>query len=32
MPATSGESEGLRFMGLADLEPRGSYHTKIYVG
>lgn len=32
MPATSGESEGLRFMGLADIEPRGSYHTKIYVG
>jgi Domain of unknown function (DUF1788) len=32
MPASSGESEGLRFMGLADLEPRGSYHTKIYVG
>lgn len=32
MPATSDESEGLRFMGLADLEPRGSYHTKIYVG
>lgn len=31
MPATSGESEGLRFMGLSDLEPRGSYHTKIYV-
>jgi len=31
MPATSGESEGLRFMGLTDLEPRGSYHTKIYV-
>jgi hypothetical protein len=32
MPASSGESEGLRFMGLADLEPRGSYHTKMYVG
>lgn len=30
MPASSGESEGLRFMGLSDLEPRGSYHTKIY--
>lgn len=33
MPATSGEGEGgLRFMGLAELEPRGSYHTKIYLG
>lgn len=32
MPATASESEGLRFMGMADLEPRGSYHTKIYVG
>lgn len=32
MPATSSENEGLRFMGLSDLEPRGSYHTKIYVG
>jgi hypothetical protein len=31
MPASTGESEGLRFMGLADLEPRGSYHTKIYI-
>jgi len=31
MPAAVGESDGLRFMGLADLGPRGSYHTKIYV-
>lgn len=32
MPATTGEGEGLRFMGLSDIEPRGSYHTKLYLG
>ena len=32
MPATSGEGDGLRFMGLMDIEPRGSYHTKLYLG
>lgn len=31
MPATSDESDGLRFMGLAVQERRGSYHTKVYV-
>jgi hypothetical protein len=31
MPATSDDSDGLRFMGLAVEERRGSYHTKVYV-
>ncbi len=31
MPATNEGSEGLRFMGLAVQERRGSYHTKVYV-
>jgi len=31
MPATSDDSEGLRFMGLAVQERRGSYHTKVYI-
>ena len=31
MPATSDDAEGLRFMGLAAQERRGSYHTKVYI-
>lgn len=31
MPATSDDSDGLRFMGLAVQERRGSYHTKVYI-
>jgi hypothetical protein len=31
MPATSDDSEGLRFMGLSVQERRGSYHTKVYI-
>jgi hypothetical protein len=31
MPATSDDSDGLRFMGLAVQERRGSYHTKVYM-
>jgi hypothetical protein len=31
MPAITDDSEGLRFMGLAAQERRGSYHTKVYV-
>lgn len=31
MPAVVDESDGLRFMGLAAQERRGSYHTKIYI-
>lgn len=31
MPATSDDSDGLRFMGLTVQERRGSYHTKVYV-
>jgi hypothetical protein len=30
MPATT-EGSGLRFMGIAENEGRGSYHTKVYV-
>lgn len=32
MPATTDDSEGLRFMGLTIHERRGSYHTKVYTG
>jgi len=31
MPATTDDSEGLRFMGLTVQERRGSYHTRVYV-
>jgi len=31
MPATNDDSDGLRFMGLAVQERRGSYHTKVYI-
>ncbi len=31
MPASSDEGDGLRFMGLAVQERRGSYHTKVYI-
>lgn len=31
MPATSDDSDGLRFMGLSVQERRGSYHTKVYI-
>lgn len=31
MPATTDDSEGLRFMGLTVQERRGSYHTKVYI-
>lgn len=31
MPATTDDSEGLRFMGLTIQERRGSYHTKVYI-
>jgi len=31
MPATSDDSDGLRFMGLAIQERRGSYHTRVYI-
>ncbi len=31
MPATSDDSEGLRFMGISAQERRGSYHTKVYI-
>lgn len=31
MPATSDDSDGLRFMGLSVQERRGSYHTKVYL-
>ena len=31
MPASSDDSEGLRFMGLSVQERRGSYHTKVYI-
>lgn len=30
MPAT-GDEHGLSFMGVAEMEPRGSYHTKVYL-
>ena len=30
-PATSEGSSGLRFMGIAENEGRGSYHTKVYA-
>lgn len=31
MPATAEGSSSLRFMGIAENEGRGSYHTKVYV-
>jgi len=31
MPATTEGSNSLRFMGIAENEGRGSYHTKVYV-
>lgn len=31
MPATTGGSAGLSFMGIAENEGRGSYHTKVYA-
>jgi hypothetical protein len=31
MPATSEGGNGLRFMGIAEHEGRGSYHTKVYT-
>lgn len=31
MPATTDDSEGLRFLGLTVQERRGSYHTKVYI-
>lgn len=31
MPATSEGSASLRFMGVAENEGRGSYHTKVYI-
>jgi len=31
MPATSEGSGNLRFMGVAENEGRGSYHTKVYI-
>jgi hypothetical protein len=31
MPATAEGSSGLRFMGIAENEGRGSYHTKVYA-
>jgi hypothetical protein len=31
MPATT-EGSSLRFMGIAENEGRGSYHTKVYAG
>lgn len=30
MPATLSEGDGLRFMGITDAQPSGSYHTKVY--
>ncbi|GAB4408217.1 MAG: DUF1788 domain-containing protein [Anaerolineales bacterium] len=31
MPATTEGTTGLRFMGIAENEGRGSYHTKVYA-
>jgi hypothetical protein len=31
LPATTEEKAGLRFMGIAENEGRGSYHTKVYT-
>lgn len=31
MPATVSPSGGMRFMGVAENEGRGSYHTKVYL-
>lgn len=31
MPATAEGKTGLRFMGIAENEGRGSYHTKVYI-
>jgi len=31
MPATTEERSSLRFMGIAENEGRGSYHTKVYA-
>jgi hypothetical protein len=31
MPATSEAQSSLRFMGIAENESSGSYHTKVYM-